>query len=272
MIQEYKIYMTSIKGMAINTVKEYCKDISNFATWAKENTQDARWSKITRSEIDQYIINQAGQGISPATTNRQLAAISSLYNYMKREGYEVENPTRYESRRKLAKTQPNTITMSELKEAYRHTAGIERAMLGLLMTTGIRIQELLDIRAEDINPDQHSIKIHGKGSKERTVYTTDAVIRDIETIKSRRYGLIFSMTQRGARTILYHALRRYCTAQQLSPHAIRHTYATHLAAQGVNVTTIAKILGHESIRTTQKYIDMTQQEISSTMREYNLFN
>lgn len=272
MIQEYKTYMLAIRGMAINTVREYAKDISAFAIWAKENMEDARWSKIKRSDLDRYISEQAGQGISPATTNRQLAAISSIYNYMKREGYAVENPTRYESRRKIEKTQPNTITMSELKEAYRHTAGSERAMLGILMTTGIRIQELLDIRAEDINSDNSSIRIHGKGSKERTVYTTGAVIKEIQTIRTRQYGLIFSMTQRNARTVIYNALRRYCTAPQLTPHAIRHTYATHLATRGVNVTTIAKILGHESIRTTQKYIDMTQQDVIKTMREMNLFN
>lgn len=271
MIHDFIRYELFIKGHSIATITAYRRNLSKFARWAKDNKEDARWSNITREDIDRYITEEAANGMSASSTNQQLAALSELYKWMKRQGMEIENPVRYETRRKIAQTQPNTITMDELKTAYQHSAGTVRHMLGVLMTTGIRIQELLDMRIEDINKSNGATKIHGKGSKERTIYIPTTITDEI--LKGREaYGLIFQCDQRAARTMIYEALKNYCHAPQLSPHAIRHTYATYLASIGINATTIAKILGHDSIRTTQKYIDMTQQDVSSTMMANAIIN
>lgn len=271
MIHDFIRYQMSIKGQAINTATAYRRSLWKFARWAKEHKEDARWSNITREDIDAYITDEANRGMAPATTNGDLAAISELYKYLKRQGYEVENPCRYETRRKIAKRQPNTIRMEELIEAYKHSAGTAKSMIGLLMTTGIRIQELLNMRAEDTNPETGAIKIHGKGAKDRTVWTPQEILQEATKGKPR-YGLLFEQTQEAARHIIYEALKRYCTAPQLSPHAIRHTYATYLATRGANVTDIAKILGHDNISTTQKYIDMTQSEIRELMKREAVIN
>lgn len=271
MIHDFIRYQLCIKGNAIPTATAYRRSLWKFAKWAKSHKEDARWSNITREDIDAYITDQAQNGNQPATTNLDLSAISELYKFMIREGYEVENPCRYETRRKKAKTQPNTIRMDELMTAYKHSAGTVKHMIGLLMTTGIRIQELLDMRAEDIDPTTGAIKIHGKGAKERIIYAPTNIIEDLLSGKPR-YGLLFEQTQETARHMIYDELRRYCTAPQLSPHAIRHTYATHLAKHGANVTDIAKILGHDNISTTQKYIDMTQSEIRELMKREAVIN
>lgn len=260
MISEYVNYLQNIKGYSPYTAVAYSKDLKQFVAWAKENISDARWSMITRADIDRYITEEAQRGLKPATTNRRLSAISSLYDYLKREGKEVTNPCRLESRRKVAETLPNTIAKEELREAYKHSFGMVKTILGLLITTGCRIQELLDLQWEDINFNDCSLRLNGKGSKQRVAYTTAEVLSDLKNVRDHLpvKGQMFFIDQRQARYIVWQALEPYCKAPQLSPHAIRHSFATNLASNQVNVTTIASILGHKQIATTQKYIDMTQ--------------
>lgn len=255
MIREYINYISHIKGMSANTSKAYYKDLMAFVRWAGE--RHLRWSTISRDNIDNYVTHLSELGKSPATTNRMLSSISGIYNYMRRMGYEIENPCRYESRRKLAKTTPNTISNEDLRKAYLHSHGVVKVMLGLLCSTGIRLQELLDIRWEDINFERNTISINGKGSKGRIVYTTSDSLSTLKTYKSNNdvSGKIFTLSQREVRDMIYKALKPYCNAPQLSPHAIRHSYATNIAINGGNVVTLAMLLGHNNISTTQRYID-----------------
>ena len=267
MITEYISYLGNIKGYSHNTAIAYAKDIRAFAKWMRARNINARWSTITREDIDEYVIEMTQRGMKPTTTNRHLASISGLYGYMKRNGYDIDNPCKYESRRKIGKTIPNTIPVDDLRKAYDNAVGAVKVMLGILATTGIRIQELLDMKYEDIDTATNSIKVNGKGNKQRIVYSTDEALVTLKTLKEMgRTGRIFTTDQRKARNMIWHALKPYSNAPQLSPHAIRHTLATSMAAKGTNVSTIAVILGHEQIETTQKYIDMTQADIKTAMQ------
>lgn len=274
MIEQYINYLRNIKGYAENTCLSYEKDIRDFARWAKANLTDARWSMITRSEIDRYIYDMVDAGLKPATTNRRLSAIASLYNYFRREGYDIENPCKYECRRKIGSCIPNTIPTNELHIAYDRAQGVVKVMLGLLMTTGIRIQELLDMTWEDINFKTQAIKIHGKGNKQRIVYSRPEQLETLEQVykMGHQTGTIFNQTQRETRRMIWDALKDVCHAPQLSPHAIRHTFATNLASHGANVTTLAGILGHNHLDTTQRYIDLTQADRRTICQQYTLFN
>lgn len=274
MITEYINYLRHICNYSENTSIAYQKDLSHFVRWIKSINPDARWSTITRNDIDEYISCQVADGLKPASTNRRLAAISGLYRFMRRQGMEVENPCRFETRRKLEEMLPNTIPAEDIKRAYEASHGATKVMLGILATTGIRIQELLDIQWEDINFNDNSILIHGKGNKERIVYTTEDKLEILHTLTKmgKQTGLVFTIDQRTARYMLWEALKPFSSAKQLSPHAIRHTVATNMATQGANVTTIANILGHKDIKTTQRYIDMTQGNSRAAYTQYNLFN
>ena len=274
MIQKYIQYLSSIRNYSSNTCSSYQKDLSAFSRWAKAHIDHAQWSKITRADIDRYITDMATAGLKPATTNRALAAISGIYTYMQREGYPVENPCKYESRRKISRSLPNTIDEEQLRKAYDNAQGVKRLLLGVLSTTGIRIQELLNLTWEDINFNENSLRINGKGAKERLVYTTNEVLEELANVHRilKPHGRIFGLNQRDARHMIWEALSPYCQAKQLSPHAIRHTFATNLAKHGVNVSQIGTLLGHEHIETTQKYIDMTQHNNREIVQQYSLFN
>ena len=260
MLTRFENYLRNIKGYSERTTSEYLKDLKAFARWAKTHREGAKWSTLTRSDIDEYISMRASEGIKPATTNRELASISALYRYFIREGLMKTNTCRLKSRRQQAAQLANTIPSEDLKAAYEHSTGLVHVWIGLLATTGIRISELLALRWEDIDFKASSLEIMGKGSKERIVYTSPEYLELLKQAYERKpsEGRIFGYDQRDARYMLWQALKPYSRAKQLSPHAIRHTFATNLATNGVNVTTIASILGHNRIATTQKYIDMSQ--------------
>ena len=165
------------------------------------------------------------------------------------------------SRRKTPKNIPSTIPTEDLKQAYANAYGLVKVWIGLLATTGMRISEMQLLKWEDIDFEHNLIEIKGKGKKERIVHTTSDALEQLRDLKARCCvsGFIFGhYGQREMRYQIFKALQPYSTAKQLSPHAIRHTFATNLATNGVNVTTIASILGHNHIETTQKYIDLSQ--------------
>ena len=274
MLTRFENYLRNIKGYSDRTCSEYLKDLKGFARWAKAYKEDARWSTLTRSDIDEYITMRANEGIKPATTNRELSAISALYRYFIREGLMTSNPARFQSRRKQGEHLPNTIPSEDLRKAYAHSVGVVHVWIGLLSTTGIRISELLGLNWEDIDFKSCSLEIHGKGNKDRIVYTTAEYLDLMRQAYERNptEGRIFRYSERDARHMIWEALKPWSRAKQLSPHAIRHTFATSLARQGVNVATIATILGHNRIATTQKYIDMAQMDCRAVSAQYSPLN
>lgn len=271
MIKEFIEYITTIKGMSTNTALAYENDLRDFVRYIKTVDVNKRWSTITLQDIDGYVKAQVERGLKPATTNRRIAAIRSVYNYMKRQGLIDINPARYESCRKVETTVPNTIPADELYKAYQGSNGVIHIMIGLLMYTGIRIQEMLDITRQDIDTTTCRIRIHGKGMKQRIVITSRENMNDIQKyMMTRRMNerVFKEWGQREVRTSLFYMLKDITAAPQKSPHAIRHTFATEIAKQGQNVSTLSKMLGHQSIRTTQKYIDFANIDTTSAFTTY----
>ena len=258
MIAEYINHIGKVKGYSPLTCKAYERDLRHFAWWASENMKDARWSKITKEIVELYTMDAVRNEQAPSTTNRRLAALSSFYRWMNYNGYKVENPCKFESRRKVAKTIPNTIDTNQLRTAYEKSDGVVHVMIGLLMFSGMRIGELLSLEWHDIDTEKNTIRLHGKGAKERVVRVPEIALKEIRAAKEHcsTNGRMFNYSDRFARKMIHEELKRHCDAPQLSPHAIRHTFATHLAANGVNVSTISTLLGHEHLETTQKYINL----------------
>lgn len=273
MITEYINYIEKIKGYSPETATAYNRDLRQFVSFIKQNYPSATWSTINKAMVEHYVMTLVGYEELPTSTNRKLSAISGLYRYMALHGHDIENPAQYCSRRKVAEKIPNTIDPAQLRTAYENAIGTAKVMLGLLITTGIRLGELLAICWEDINLQQRTITIHGKGQKERIVSVPERQLEEIGYAISRQdpKDTLFHVSQFEARCIIYQALLPYCQAKQLSPHAIRHTFATELAKAGENAPTIAKVLGHTNIKTTQHYIDNAQMSTSRTCQIIKLY-
>lgn len=271
MITEFLNYIENIKGYSKNTAIAYGKDLKIFVTFIKGHNPELRWSTIKQNDVDAFISYQVQRGMSAATTNRQLASVGALYNYMRRNGLKVENPVKYESRRKVEVRQPHTIPIRDIETAIAYSDGVVKVMLSLLLETGLRLQEMLDIRKCDINPETRVIRIFGKGHKQRLIQSTNETCKYLlEMCRGRRYDdkVFKGYGQYQTRCLIFEALKPYTWAEQKSPHAIRHTFATENAKQGVNTTTLQMMLGHKKIETTQKYIDYAQMETNTAFEHY----
>lgn len=273
MITKFVTYLVSIKGYSKNTAAAYERDLRQFARYSKLRNADARWSTMTMADVDAWIIAQSKNGRKPATLCREISSISAFYHFLKREGYDVENPARYESRPKIAKRIPHTIDMNTLMSAWGKTEGELHTILTILITTGVRIQECLDMTWDDIKWEDRKIVIHGKGGKDRFVFICDVLLWELQSVaRDKKWRLFQGWSQERVRREMFWVSREFDSLKHFSPHTIRHTYATELAKMGANTTTIATLMGHESIKTTQKYIDMTQMRAQEVALMFNPIN
>lgn len=268
MIQTFARDAKYLKGYSSNTANGYAKDLTDFAKYASKHIQNARWSTITKEDIEKYVRTMSEDGKSPATIARKISALRSFYNWAKSKGKIDHNPARYVTTPKKGKRLPNIITPSEIiatvndETIDRRT----RTQILLLYTTGMRLQEMLDLKPENINPQDMSIRITGKGNKERIIYYSHATAQYLREYTNTSPGPIFDETQRNVRWNIWHALRKHSQAQQLSPHALRHSYATTLINNGAPITTVQKLLGHEDVKTTQIYTEIAQPTVRN---DYN---
>lgn len=253
MIETFANYLSKNRGLSENTVEGYRNALHNFASFIKVKYPNTKWRTVTKVMIDAYVVDMIEDDYKPASIKQHISALRTFYKTCMALGCEIKNPARYVSTPKLGDTLPKVIETEAIKRALADpcASSTAKAVIAIIFETGIRLQELLDIRPADVNSKEHSIKIHGKGNKERTVYYGEL---------TRQYGKNFHGQQHNQREIrreVYHALRPHSKAPQLSPHAIRHTYASLLINNGMSIEAISKLLGHTHVETTEIYAKMT---------------
>lgn len=270
MIKEFQNYLSAVKGYSDNTVVAYGKDLKDFVHYMLTIKEAPTWSTVIAEEVQGYVVDMHDRQLNNTTIKRRVSAIRSLFNYMKVEGLLQQNPARFTQTPKCLKKLPNVIDINSIVDAVTSESNPlkVRCMLALLLETGVRLQELLDLRTEHFNGKEHSIRILGKGGKERMVYYGDLTKELLNRYVGHRQGRIFWEEQRDARRLVFETLRKYSNARQLSPHAIRHTFATCMLNNGADIKAIQDLLGHESVKTTERYAQLTQQ---ATREQYNMF-
>lgn len=265
MIQTFLNYLTTNRGLSPLTVDIYRKRLESFVTYLQHTQPNPRWSTVTKGMIDGYVVELGTRGLAPASIKQHIAAIRTLYSTMQTLGYLGENPARYVSTPKKGHQLPKTIENEAILKALASssTPSQAKAIIAIIYETGVRLQELLDMKAGDINSVNQSIKISGKGRKERTVY--------YGTLTKTYGGKLHSlpMTQRDARRLVWEALKPYSKAEQLSPHAIRHTFASNLLDKGAPLELISKLLGHENTNTTEIYAQLSNTKCRELYLRYS---
>lgn len=262
MIKTFANYLTKNRGLSQNTVDGYVKALHSFVVYIKTSHPNVRWSGVTKQMIDEYVLEMIDSDYKPASIKQHVSALRTFYKTLMAMGYEINNPARYVSTPRLGDKMPKVIETEAITRALNDPCNNEtaKAVIAIIFETGIRLQELLDMKPCDVNPKTQSIKIHGKGNKERTVYYGEL---------TKKYGCKFhgsEHNQREIRRLVYDALKPHSKAPQLSPHAIRHTYASQLINNGMSMEAISKLLGHEHLETTEIYAKMS----NSTAREQYL--
>lgn len=275
-IAKYLLYCREEKALASKTLKAYRIDLTQFSEFIIQNSLE-----LTREGLTGYISGLHRQ-YNPKTIRRKIASVKAFCGYLEYEGLVTENPfSRLRLKLSVPLILPRTIPLSEIEAilatAYQEkekagTSGRQNAalrdiaVLELLFATGIRVSELCSLRCSDVRLDAGEIKIYGKGAKERFVQIANPDI--LAALHCYREAYQEAMTQTGAfflnrlrkplsdqsvRTIVDKYGRLAGVKAHITPHMFRHSFATYLLEEGVDIRYIQRLLGHSSIVTTQIY-------------------
>lgn len=272
MITTYTQYIVNNLGYSHHTAMAYQNDLSQFARFMRTIEDSPRWSQVTKAHVDAFVATLHEYGKANASIRRKVSAIRSFFDWCKAQGYGLEkNPARFVQMPKLGKHLPKVVEMDAIKKALQapSTDPTTRAQIALIVESGVRLGELLAMTWEDVDLKTGAVRIHGKGNKERVVYFSARTRQILHEMTGVKAGLVFPGTDaRQTRYEIFMALRTWSNARQLSPHALRHTFATEMLRNGAKMETVRDLLGHESIKTTERYAHVFKE---TTAKEYSLF-
>lgn len=269
------------RNLADNTIQSYRLDIQALIN-ALQKLNVTLLSAQTE-HLQDFLLQRVTQGYKTSSSARLLSAIKRLYQYLYRENYRVDDPSAMLSSPKLAKNLPKDLTESQV-EALLQAPNTEdrleirdKAMLELLYATGLRVSELVGLQLNDISLNQGVIRIIGKGNKERLVPIGEEAIYWLEyylkysrddLLKYKPSDVLFPSRLGTAMTrqtfwhrIKYYAILSNIDTDSLSPHVLRHAFATHLLNHGADLRVVQMLLGHSSLSTTQIYTHVATERL-----------
>jgi integrase/recombinase XerC len=267
------------------TVKAYGRDLEQFVAYARrELGREPRAPEVDHLLLRGFLADLHRRGLQKASAARKLAALRTFFRYLCREGVLDHNPARPLLSPRLERRIPAYLEEGELEGFLDVPGGTDaaaraRAILELLYGTGIRCAELVGLDLAEVDLDARMIRVLGKGRKERVVpFGTKAreAIRQWLPARARmRPGsdALFvnaqggRLTDRSVRKLVTRRVKQIALARRISPHALRHSFATHLLARGADLRSIQELLGHSSLSTTQRYTHVDTHQILSIYRK-----
>ncbi|HEY0787600.1 MAG TPA: site-specific tyrosine recombinase XerD [Thermoanaerobaculia bacterium] len=283
----YLDYLAVEKGLAANSIKSYAADLRHFGHWL--DAKKMPLESVERVQIVRYFQSLRASGISARSVARALAAIRGLYRFLTAERHLKADPTENIDNPKLWGSLPKSLLPSEVEALLRAPdvstpLGLrDKAMLEVLYATGLRVSELIRIRVDDLVLDAGFLRTIGKGSKERIVpfgdAARDAILAWIEKGRPEldRHGdpaLFLSTRGRGlTRQSIWIKIEKYARAagvtSHISPHVLRHSFATHLLENGADLRSVQMMLGHSDISTTQIYTHVTRARLQKIYDQFH---
>jgi len=278
LIHEFINYLSVERGLAINTLESYGRDLRQYSEFL-ETDDETPLDSVSRTTILNYLLYLQSQGKATATIARRLAALKAFYQFLMREKRINADPTANLESPKLEKRLPKVLSVSEVERLLAQPepgqpAGIrDRAMLELLYATGIRVSELVSLDVADVNLEMGYIKCSGKGSKERIVPLGTLAIQScrdylgaarLRLVREREEQALFvnhhghRLTRQGFWKIVKKYAEDAKIDKEITPHTLRHSFATHLLENGADLRSVQEMLGHADISTTQIYTQVTR--------------
>ncbi|MFL2700222.1 MAG: site-specific tyrosine recombinase XerD [Gammaproteobacteria bacterium] len=276
------------KGLSKNTVNAYKSDILDAFKWALDNYKISL-KKIKSHEIEQYIAFLFNQELKSNTVNRKISSLKAFFIYLYKRGLIEDNPVGDIQTPKQEKKLPISISENDVEillNAPKEDSFIgsrDKAMLELLYATGIRVSELINLKFSDIDLSRSIIKVLGKGSKERLVpfgesaneYLRIYFEMRVERNINRSIQNIFVNTRgiKISREAFWHRIKIYSkeipSNINISPHTLRHAFATHLLNRGADLRSVQLLLGHSDLSTTQIYTHIAKQRLSDALKKHH---
>jgi integrase/recombinase XerD len=279
-------FMSVEKGASGNTVAAYKNDLQqfdSFVTMTNGNGRPRDWEQLERDLIVDYLLSLKRKNYAEATVARKVAALKSFFQYLQAEGAIRRNPAESLESPRVGRSLPKPLSVTEIDELLeqplkRNTpeAKRDRAMLELLYATGLRVTELVSLDVTDVNTTGPYVRCMGKGSKERTIpiheQAANAVIEYMNDgraalVKARKESALFvnrrgeRLTRQGFWLILKQYAKEANIATAVTPHTLRHSFATHMLRGGAPLRNVQELLGHANISTTQVYTQVADEHV-----------
>ncbi len=276
-IQDYKKHLSYEKNYSYHTVKNYIKDIEQFVNFNKKKIN------ITEDEIKEFLQFLGKKKYSKNSITRKIIAIRNFYKFLIKNKKIEKNPFSYILTPKAEKRLPNVLTEKEIDQLLTAASGgdfislRDRTILELIYSTGIRVSELVNMDVSDIDFVNEEIKVLGKGGKERIVpagtIALDMLHRYIKELKKIDLsGVLFinknkkRLTQRFIELMIKKYAKMAGIEKKVTPHTLRHSFATHLLDRGADLRSVQELLGHVNLSTTQIYTHLSIQKLK---KEYD---
>lgn len=287
-IGQFLHFMSVEKSASDNTIDAYRNDLLQFQTYLSTlhvNGHPTNWNVVTTNVVASYVQHLKERRYAPATVARKVAAVKSFFQFLHAEGTVPTNPTEGLESPRVGKTLPKPLTVQQVDDLLEQPAKRgtpealrDQAMLELLYATGLRVTELVSLDLDSISMDakRPSVRCLGKGAKERTVpiheqalhvlarYLNDGRPRLVRNKKERalfvnRRGE--RLTRQGFWLILKQYAREAGIETLVTPHTLRHSFATHMLRGGAPLRSVQELLGHANISTTQVYTQITDEHV-----------
>jgi len=269
------------KGLSRNTLESYQRDLEAFRQWL----DDRAIMSVRREDLMRYLSDRMAKGIKSRSTARALSCLRGFYRYLLRENMITEDPTLQIQNPKLGRPLPDSLTEREVERLLaapdvKTAIGFrDRTMLEVLYASGLRVSELVGLRLTDINLRQGVVRVMGKGSKERLVPLGEEAISWLQRylLEARPELLKKNLVEDAVfpsshgklmtRQTFWHRIKVHAVTaeikRKISPHTLRHAFATHLINHGADLRVVQLLLGHSDLSTTQIYTHVAQQRLKS---------
>jgi integrase/recombinase XerD len=286
-ISDFLEFLSVEKGASGNTIAAYRNDLGQLEEFlaSKKNGSGIKWQSISQAEVLEYILYLKAQSYAEATVARKVAAVKSFFGFLQAEGEIKTNPTEQLASPKVGKMLPKPLTVQEIDElleqpARRTTpeAKRDRAMLELMYATGLRVTELVSLDMQDVQLEGEKpyVRLIGKGNRERQIPLLDQPVQELkEYIQLARPRLVGErdemalfvnrrgerLTRQGFWLILKGYAQDAGIEGRVTPHTLRHSFATHMLRGGMDIHKVQELLGHANISTTQVYTQVSREHI-----------
>ncbi|KJY61362.1 site-specific tyrosine recombinase XerD [Lactobacillus apis] len=281
-VEDYLRYSQIERGLSDNTIFAYRQDLMDFLAFLKKEGLDSWPTKAV--DIDAFLAEQRDLNKATSSISRMISSLRKFYQWLVRQNIQKINPMleidspKKEHRLPVALSVDEVTKLLDQPDVTKKLGIRDRALLETLYATGIRVSELINLKFSDLHEELKLLKVLGKGSKERLIPISDVAIswiksyqekvRDPLLLKSgKNTDTIFLNNRGGAltRQAVWQIIKRYCQMagikKNVTPHTLRHTFATHLLENGADLRVVQEILGHSDISTTQIYTNLSQQHI-----------
>lgn len=278
--------MTVERGISPNTLAAYRSDLSQLVEYLKANHFNGNgsgWELVDEDMMSQYLLHLHALEYSDTTRARKVASSKSLFGFLLDEGIVSRDPTENISSPRIGRSLPDTLSAEEVEDLLSSAATNDttdsvrdHAMFELLYASGLRVTELVSLNLGDVDLEQGSVRCLGKGGKERIIPVHQSAISVLRRYigearpslikKSSEQSLFLNrrgqrLSRQGFWLILKASAKRAGIAKKITPHTLRHSFATHLLQGGAPLRHVQELLGHSSITTTQVYTHLTSEHV-----------